>query len=133
MAILSAIQAVQDLMIAVTGIKSAPDYPESGIMPIVITHLGTGTITPGNPAGGRTELNNIVSELHINDAGSLSGAFQTLETLHPLIVAALVADTTFSGTIQTYDVLTFVTARSNLDGVNTLARMYTLNNCKIIA
>lgn len=132
MAILDAIKAVQDLVGVVVGINSAPDYPGYGIMPIVITHLSTGTITPGNPTGARTELNNIAVELHVNDSGSLSGAFETLETLHPLIVAALVADTTLSNTVQTYANLTFTTVRSSLDGVNTLSRIYTLNNCKII-
>lgn len=133
MAILDAIKAVQDLVGVVTGIKSAPDYPGPGVMPIVITHLGTGIITPGNPTGARTELNNIVVELHVNDSGSLSGAFETLETLHPLIVTALTADVTLTATVQTYSNLSFSTGRSSLDGVPTLSRIYTLNNCKIIA
>jgi hypothetical protein len=133
MAILDAIKAVQDLVGVVAGINSAPDYPQYGIMPICITHLGNGEIVPGNPTGARMELNQIVVELHVNDSGSLAGAFETLETLHPLIVAALVADTTLTGTVQTYSNLSFSTVRSTLDGVNTLSRIYVLNNCKIIA
>jgi hypothetical protein len=133
MAILAAIQAIQDLMIAVTGIKSAPDYPGPGIMPIAIAHLSSGEVTPGNPTGARTELNNIVVEVHVPSSGSISAAFATLEGIHPLVIAALTSDVTFGGTLQTYGWISFSTANSGLDGVNTVARAYTLNGCKVIA
>ena len=133
MSVLTAIQAIQDAMIAVTGIKSAPDYMEIGELPTVITHLAAGVITPGNPAGARLELNQIDVELHVSESGSRSAAFATLETLHPLVVAALVADVTFGGNLQTFSDITFTTTASSLDGVYTLSRIYTLNNAKIIA
>jgi parallel beta-helix repeat protein len=128
----AAVQAIQDVVGALTGINSAPDYPGAGILPIIITHLATGDITPGNPAGSRTELHNIAVELHVSDDGNLPGAFYTLETLHALVVPALCADTTFAGTLETFADITYSTARSNWAGVNTLARVYVLNGCKII-
>jgi hypothetical protein len=132
MTILAAITNIQILMRAVTGVKAAPNYPAPGIMPIVITHLSTGDITPGSPAGAVKELNNIAVEVHIPEGGGLADAFTTLEVLHPLITAALVADVTFSSAIQTYSNITFTTMRTNWDGVPTLARVYVLNNCKVI-
>jgi hypothetical protein len=133
MAILDAITAIQTACANVVGIKSAPVYPGAGEHPIVITHLSTGEITPGNPAGARKELHNIAVELHVSEDGGLSGAFQTLETLHPLIVAALVADVTFGSTLQMYASITYSTSRSNWNGMNTLSRVYQLNGAKIIA
>jgi len=132
MAIFAAVQAVQDLMIAVTGIKTAPDYPGPGVFPMVITHLGTGEIIPGDPAGSVKSLDNIVIELHVADQG-LTAAFTTLETLHPLVLAKLTADVTLTSTVQTYESISYATTRSEWDGAPTLVRIYTLNNCKIIA
>ena len=133
MTILAALTAIQTACANVTGIKSAPVYPGAGEKPIVIAHLATGTITPGNPAGARLELHNISVELHISEDGNLPGAFLTLETLHPLMVAALVADITFGGPLQMYATLSYSTARTSWDGVNTLSRIYVLNNAKVIA
>jgi hypothetical protein len=133
MAILDAIKAIQTACANVSGIKSAPNYPGAGEKPIVITHLATGTITPGNPAGARLELHNIAVELHVAEDGDLPGSFTTLETLHPLMVAALVADITFGGTLQMYASISYSTVRTSWDGVNTLSRVYVLNNAKIIA
>jgi len=132
MTILAAILAIQDQMIQVSGVKSAPDYPSPGIMPIIITHLSTGDIIPGEPAGACLELNNIAIEVHIPEGGSLADAFTTLEVLHPLIVARLYTDVTFGGTIQTYSNITFSTVRTNWDGVPTLSRIYVLNNAKVV-
>jgi hypothetical protein len=133
MAVLDAIKAIQDAVILLSGIKTAPDYPGPGMFPLVITHLATGTITPGNPAGSRLELHNISIELHVAEGGSLTDAFTVLETLHALIVPALCTDTTFSGTLQTYSNITYSTTRSTWDGAPTIARIYVLQNCKIIA
>ena len=133
MAILDAVKAIQDVTGVLTGIKTAPDYPGGGPMPMVIAHLGSGAITPGNPTPGRTELHNIVVELHVLEAGSLADAFTVLETLHALIVPALCLDVTFAATLQTYTNITYSTTRSTWDGAPTLARIYTLNACKIIA
>lgn len=132
MAIFAAVQAIQDLMITVTGINTAPDYPGPGVLPMVITHLGTGEIIPGDPAGSVKSLDNIVVELHVADQG-LAAAFAVLETLHPLVLGKLTADVTFGGTIQTYGTISYATSRAEWDGAPTLARFYTLNNCKIIA
>jgi hypothetical protein len=132
MTILAAIGAIQTLMANVTGIKSAPSYPQPGVMPTVITHLATGTVSPGEPAGAVLELNNIAIEVHIAEGGSLAAAFTTLEGLHPAIVAALCLDVTFTNTIQTYSNITFTTIRTNWDGVPTLARIYVVNNAKVI-
>lgn len=128
-----AVQAIQDVIGILAGIKSAPDYPGAGILPIIITHLASGEITPGNPAGARTELHNIAVELHVADDGDLTGAFATLETLHALIVPALCLDVTFSGTLQTYSTLTYSTIPSEWYGAKTRMRLYILNGCKIIA
>ncbi len=132
MAILDAVKAIQTIMRTVTGISTAPDYPGPGAFPLVITHLGTGEIIPGDPAGSVKSLDNIVVEVHVLDQG-LTAAFTTLETLHPLVYAKLVADVTFGGKLQTYSSITYGTTRTEWDGAATVARIYTLNDCKIIA
>ena len=127
-----AVQAIQDVVGNLVGIKSAPDYPGNGILPIAIAHLATGDITPGNPAGRRTELHNIAVEVHVSDDGDLTGAYTTLETLHALIVPALCLDVTFAGTLATYSNITYSTQPSEWYGVKTRMRLYVLNGCKII-
>jgi hypothetical protein len=133
MAILDAVKAVQDAMITLTGIKTAADYPGPGVFPLVITHLGSGDIVPGNPTGARRELHNIVVELHVAQGGSDTDSFTVLETLHALVVPELCRDVTFAGSLQTYTNITYSTSRSSWDGAPTVARFYTLNQCKIIA
>ena len=126
-----AIQWIQDEMLEISGIKSAPDYPQSGLLPIVITHLGEGVMTFGNPLGQSKELASIVCELHISASGAGdSGAFKTLETLHPLIKAKFAADYTLGTNVSTYESISYVTGRGNLDGVDVISRIYTLNNVK---
>lgn len=132
--IFGAIQWIQDQMLAINGIKSAPDYPSSGHLPIVITHLGQGTITAGNPLGSSKELASIVAELHISASGSgEAAAFATLETLHPLIKAKLIADYTLGGNVATYENITYVTGKGTIDGVDVISRIYTLNNVKFVS
>lgn len=128
-----AIQWIQDQMLTVSGIKSAPDYPSGGHLPIVIAHLGEGTITGGNPLGASKELVNIVAELHVSIGGGDAGAFKTLETLHPLIKGKLLADYTLGGNVSTYESITYVTGRGNLEGVDVISRIYTLNNVKFVS
>ena len=126
-----AIQWIQDEMLEISGIKSAPDYPQSGLLPIVITHLGEGVMTFGNPLGQSKELVSIVCELHISQSGAGdAGAFKTLETLHPLIKAKFAADHTLGSNVSTYGNITYVTGRGNLDGVDVISRIYTLNEVK---
>lgn len=133
MAILDAIKAIQDAMQAVRGIKSAPDYPSDSDLPTVITHLATGTITPGYASmGANLELHNIVVELHVSDSGNLAAAFAALESLHPLVTDALLDDVTFGGTLANYQTLTYTTTRTTWSGKPTLARVYTLNQAKLL-
>ena len=133
MAVLDAIKAIQDAMLTVSGIRTAPDYPSDGDLPAVITHLATGTITPGYASAGvNLELHNIVVELHVSDSGNLAASFEQLETLHALVVAELLSDVTFGGTLANYQTLTYSTTRTSWAGKPTLARVYTLNNSKIL-
>jgi hypothetical protein len=127
-----AIQWIQDEMLEISGIKAAPDYPSpSAILPVVITHLGEGVMTFGNPLGQSKELVSIVCELHISQSGAGdAGAFKTLETLHPLIKAKFAADHTLGSNVSTYESISYVTGRGNLDGVDVISRIYTLNNVK---
>ena len=129
-----AIQWIQDEMLEISGIKAAPDYPQSGLLPIVITHLGEGQIIPGNPLGACKEMVSIIAELHISQSGAGdAGAFKTLETLHPLIKAKLIADYTLGSNVSTYESISYVTGRGNLDGVDVISRIYTLNNVKFVS
>jgi hypothetical protein len=133
MAILDAIKYIQTQMRTVSGIKSAPDYESPGVFPLVLTHLGSGEIIAGDPAGQVKTLDNIIVELHVAESGSRGDAFATLEVLHPGVVGKLVADVTFGGKISTYSGITYSTVATVLDTVPTLARVYTISQCKIIA
>lgn len=133
MAILDAVKAVALAVRNVTGINQSPDYPDGSIFPAAYTYLGGGEITIGNPSPGTRELSTIIVELHVSNAVDRYAAQEQLETLHPLIVSALIADTTFGGKLMLYNPLTFTGAvNGTIDNMPTLARVYTLNNCKII-
>jgi hypothetical protein len=134
MAELDAIKAVALVVRNVTGMLQSPDYPEGSLFPAAFTYLGPGEIVIGSPTGRSTELFTIAVELHVINAGDRYAAQEQLETLHPLIVAALKADVTFGGKLQQYNPLSFSGAvEGSIDAIKTLARVYTLNNCKIIS
>lgn len=133
MTILAAIKWVQDEMLEISTIKSAPDYPQSGVLPIVITHLDSGEITAGDPLGQTKEMCVIMVELHISEGGGLLEAFTSLETLHPLVKTKLMADWTLGSNIDTFANVTYSTVRDTFDGVPTLTRQYLINDCKLIS
>ena len=133
MTILSGITWLQSQLRTITGVMSAPDYPGGGQLPIIITHLDTGEITAGNPLGANKELNNIMVELHVSQSGNDTESFKVLETLHPLVVAKLIADYTLNGSVDTWENVTFSTLRGTLDGVPVVSRIYTINNVKVIS
>ncbi|KKT30762.1 MAG: hypothetical protein UW18_C0011G0023 [Microgenomates group bacterium GW2011_GWF1_44_10] len=133
MTILAGITWLQSQLRTITGIKSAPDYPGGGILPIIITHLDTGDILPGNPLGANRELNQIMVELHVSQGGNDTESFKVLETLHPLVVAKLISDYTLNGNVDTFENVTFSTLRGTLDAVPVISRIYTLNNVKVIS
>ncbi len=130
MAILDAVLWLQAQMLTIEGINAAPDYPDGGEMPIVITHLTTGEIT-GGAAGMSIALDNLTCTVHVSDT-NMPEALTTLETLHPLIVAVLLSDPTLGGNIQTYGAISYTTGRADWNSAPTWARSYTLSNCKTI-
>lgn len=130
MAILDAVLWLQAQMLTIDGINAAPDYPDGGELPIVITHLTTGEIT-GGASGMSISLDNLTCTVHVSDT-NMPDAVATLETLHPLIVAVLLDDKTLGGNVQTYGTITYTTGRAEWNGLPTWARSYTLNNCKSI-
>jgi hypothetical protein len=134
MAELDAVKAVAAAVRGVAGMAQSPDYPEGSVFPAAFTYLGPGEIVIGTPSGRSTALFTIMVELHVPNAADRYLAQEQLETLHPLIIAALKADVTFGGTLQQFNPLSFSgTVEGNIDAIKTLARVYTLGNCKIIS
>lgn len=131
MTILAAIQWVQDEMLEISNMSSAPDYPDSIVLPGTIVHLSSGMFSAGNPIGATKELCEITLEIHIAESGGTSSAFAALEVFHPLILEKLAADRTLGGNITTYKDINYSTLRGTLDGVPVLSRIYTINECKL--
>lgn len=130
--ILQVVQAVQDQMLAVTGIKNAPDYvPENaGAYPLVITYPERGTVLAGSPAGVKRGLHNIVIEVHVK-AADLGSALRVLMPLFDNITDKLCKDTTLGGVVSTFGGIEYTLGALGLGGVNTVGWRFTLLDVKV--
>lgn len=105
MTILAVVQAVQDIVGAVTGIRAAPDYPPDnigGIFPISIVYPPRGNIKDGPGYLGMTALHQIVIELHFPRT-DLSKAVEASISYIDSIPNALFKDPTIGGSASTFE------------------------------
>lgn len=105
------IAAIQDVVGAISGIQAAPDTPTESInqFPFAVCYPATGTWSPVS-AGWMKGLHTIVLEVHISRADLSTGVAQALPYLLK-VANALLEDTTFSGTVQTFKELRYTFGR----------------------
>lgn len=103
MTVLAVVQAVQDLVADVTGIRVAPDYaPDAlNVFPASVAYPESGVYDLGRPMGDKQGLHTIVVEIHVLSA-DLPKAIQASIGYIETVTNALMADPTLTGSCQTY-------------------------------
>ena len=101
------VAAVQDLALAVPGIKQAPDSIPSmlGGGPTVLSYPESGVIT-SNSSGFSTELHVIAVDLIVGGA-DYAQTYKLGLPLLGLLLRKFAANPTLGGTVQTYDQITY--------------------------
>lgn len=105
------IAAIQDVVGAISGIRAAPDTPPESInqFPFAVCYPATGAWTPVS-AGWMKGLHTVVIEIHVSRADLSTGVAQAMPYLLQ-VANALLRDTTFGGTVQTFSELRYTFGR----------------------
>lgn len=82
-------------------VSNAPDYPtdDASILPLAITHVGSGSITQINATDTKFMLN-ISTEVHF-DRGILRLTYQKIDTFIPDFIQRLGGDPTLASSVST--------------------------------
>lgn len=133
---LNVIQAIQDLMLTVTGIREAPDYPPEQLsdFPFAIAFPGEGvhdinTLT-SNGTGERKFLGNVVLELHVSRV-DLPLAVANSIGFGDTIPNVLLKNPTLLGTADTFGSVSQTFGELNWGDTQTLGFRFTINDIKI--
>jgi len=129
--ITAVVRAVQDLVLSISGIASAPDFPPESpnVFPFVVCYPSSGNFG-GFPTGTMTGLHNVIVELHINRK-NMPLDMEKLQTYIEAIPKKLLGSPTLSGTVQTYNGINYSINAVTWANVETVAVIYTINNLKI--
>ncbi|MBT7070744.1 MAG: hypothetical protein HN975_07640 [Anaerolineae bacterium] len=127
MTLQAAVEQVQDLMGAVSGVKSAPDYPPENIneYPFVVAYMGGGEIVFDTPSAYKG-LHTIIIELHIARK-DLPNDIEIAAPYVDSIPAALMADATLAGTVNLFDNITYEFTEMLWDAVETIGFRFSIN------
>ena len=131
MALQDAIEKVQNLAGAVSGIRAAPDYlPESlNIFPFLVCYAGTGSFEY-SPAGVMKGLHNIILELHVA-RHDLPRDTKSAMQYSDSIPKAIMADPTLGGTVSTIGRITYTFGGMQYGDQMTLGFRFTLEGVKL--
>lgn len=135
MGIQSAIAGIQDVVKAISGIRSAPDYaPDiASVLPMAITYPENGEYNHFT-GGSYTALHNIVIEVHYPRTDLVKAIKSSIDMIDA-IPAALIADPTCNGSIQTFKNITYtygsMTWGEGANNLTTFGVRFTLNNVKL--
>lgn len=127
-----AIKAVQDKILTVSGINAAPDYaPEQlgGAFPFSVAYPSTGNHSAAVP-GVRKFLGSIIIEIHVARK-HLPTDIQSVIGFGDSIPAALLADPTLGGVINTFSDIDQEFVELNWGDTQTLGYRFTMNGVKI--
>jgi hypothetical protein len=133
----STIEAIQDAVLTVSGIKNAPDYaPDKlpGVFPFVVTYPDSGVWMWGT-AGAKKGLHSITVELHVS-RNDIVFALKELDLYVETIPNAIMKDPTLGGNVDTFggaggEAITYQYGPMNYGGVDTMGITFTINNIKI--
>lgn len=132
MALSDAIGEIQELIGALTGIRTAPDTPdESVVFPAALTYLARGTFQNGPPEV-MTGLHDIAIEIHVARGGSLARAVAECMPYAESVPDALwgaLRDGTITE-LQTWGSIDYVFGPAVWGGVPTVAFTFTMRGAK---
>ena len=125
----TAISRVQTLALAVTTskVKAAPDYPveDASVLPLVITHITSGTAQADNATNARLLLN-LSCDVHF-DRISIKNTYKAIDGFIPEFLQRLAGDPTLGGAVETiiYPV-TFSVSPAEWDSIVTQMVSFTI-------
>lgn len=128
---LAVIQAIQDTVITVTGIREAPDYPPEQVsdFPFAVAFPAEGDHNFG-VVGERMFLGDIVLEIHVSRV-DLPTAVENSIGFGDTIPDALMADPTLNGTCDTFEKIHQSFGALNWGEIQTIGYRFTIRNIKI--
>jgi len=132
----SAIEAIQDKILTIAGVKNAPDSPPGstgGSYPFVLT-VSAGGVWEFGVAGEKLGLHNIRVEMHF-PLTMLSWTVEKLMAYSDSVPNVLMADPTLNGTVSTYGRIRYDFGPLGGDlgymGIKTIGFAWTLEDVKM--
>jgi len=128
-----ACSAIVTILTAVTELKQVPVNPPDtvNVPTFAIVFPISGVITNG-VIGTKLSLHNIAVDA-LTKRTNLARDMAVVKPLIDLIKTALLADPTLTGTVQTYDSLTYELLETDYASVPMIGYRFTMNNVKILA
>jgi hypothetical protein len=129
----SAVAAVVTAVDTVTGIVQVPVNPPDtvNVATFAVVYAQSGTINNG-VIGAKKALHNISVDL-LTKRTDLARDMARIKPFVDTIPAALLADPTFGGTLQTFESITYELITPDYGGVPVIGYKFTMNNVKILA
>jgi hypothetical protein len=136
MSLIGIIQAIQDTVGAITGIRAAPEYPPenlNGIFPFAVCYPSSGEWGAGPGYGTYRTLHNIKLQIHFG-RGDLPKSVQAAIPYGDAIAKALLADPSIDASCDTFDTVsyTFGPMSWGEPAIGTVGWEFTLTNVKEI-
>jgi hypothetical protein len=127
MTIEAAIQDLQDKLLSLSGMKSAPDSPPegAGAFPFAVTYERTGTLTL-NSYGWSTDIVTLWCEIHVSRAILPRAVEQAMSFRDPLL-KLIIADPTLGDTVSTVLELRRVFGRLEWGGIETVGYRFEID------
>ena len=129
----NAVAAVASTVRAVTGILQVPvDPPDTvNVATFAVVYAQSGIIDNG-VIGTKKALHNIAVDL-LTKRTDLSRDMARVKPFIDTIATALLADPTFSGTMQTFESVNYELVTTDYAGVEMIGYKFLINNAKILA
>lgn len=131
------IEAIQSDMLALDGMRAAPDYPPEmiNVFPFSIAYAMNGSFAPF-PAGAQTGLHQIVVDVHVARKDlprDVEKMMPWLETVSNALLRSVGLQTgdRFANTIQTFERLEY--RLTHWEDIGTVGWRFTLVNVKLSA
>jgi hypothetical protein len=128
-----AVSAVVTAVKTVTGITQVPVNPPDtvNVATFAVVYAKAGVINNG-VIGTKKALHSIAVDV-LTKRTDLARDMATIKPFIDLLATALLADTTFGGTVQTFDSVTYEFMSTDYASVPMIGYQFILNNVKILA
>ena len=126
-----AIEGIQDLVGAVSGIREAPDYAPEGIriFPFAVAYASAGSFEFG-VAGEMKGLHDIAVEIHVARK-NMRTALKTAMGFSDAVPAAIMADPTLGGDVDTFGSISYTFGAMNYGEMQTIGFRFIVTDVKI--